>query len=110
MKKTTTSRRVRQSAAETLWAPTPPQIEKTPELASLAVLGFALEMATSALVVAYPEFCDLEPREPLTATAIQAAKVIESARRLGADLAGYRSAIEKEQRAQAQSTDDDIPF
>ena len=68
-------------------------------------------MATTALLVAHPEFSELEPREPFTTTAIEATKVIESARRLDADLAGYRNAIEKDQRRrQARSTADAIPF
>ena len=97
-------------APKALWAPTPAQIENAPELASLATLGCALEMATTALLVAHPELCDLEPRESLPATATQATNIIESARRLAADLAGYRSAIEKDLRRLAESTDDVIPF
>lgn len=93
------------------WTPTPPQLEQAPELAILAALDCALQTATSALLAVYPEFCDLEPHEPLSPAALGASQLISSAHQLRGDIAGYRSAIEHEQKRQSARVDEeDIPF
>ena len=92
------------------WVPTPPQLEQSPELGVLAAIDCALQTAASALLAVYPEFCDMEPREPPSPTALGALQIISAAEQLHASITGYRSAIEREQRQAQRVKADDIPF
>lgn len=109
MKKPT--RKPKPPSAVVGWVPTPPQLEQAPELAILAVLECALETASSALLAVYPEFCDMEPREPLSQPALGALTIISAGKRLHTSIAGYRGAIEREQKkSSAQIKTEEIPF
>ena len=113
MSKPTSKSKPGSSRAAACWTPTPPQLERAPELAILAAIDCALQTATSALLAVYPEFCDMEPHfhEPFSPAALGASQIMSTADQLRTNIAGYRSAIEREQREKAQQVETgDIPF
>jgi len=87
---------------------TRPSIEQlwtAPELAALAVLESAADMAVLALAAVYPEMHDIEDPNDHTDAMRAALSVIEHARALGFTLPRYRLAL-----IRAQERDDALPF
>ena len=84
--------------------PCPPMLERTPELAALAILDAALTASEAALLASYAELYNgaLEG-VPRGASVLRANTVIIHARRLAAALATYRDSLYRdalrEQRA-----------
>jgi hypothetical protein len=81
---------------EQLWA--------APELACLAVLDTAIDMAILAVASVHPELQDQERAEP-TAALRAATLVIDDARALGAAIARYRHVLRRD-----RDRADDLPF
>lgn len=77
----------------------PPFIERSPELAPLAILDAALTASESALLVAFPEiYHGASDGVPRASSVARANAVILNARRLAAALAAYRDALAREAR------------
>jgi len=74
---------------------TPPvlQLGVAPELAALALLEAALEIASAALVAAQPELLHPDDVEPFTDPAETAARLIEQAHSLCGTIHRYRVAL-----------------
>jgi hypothetical protein len=70
-------------------APSVQQLWVAPELASLAVLDAAIDVAILAIGAVYPEMQDQDPADQ-TASLRAATVVLEDARTLAASLARYR--------------------
>ena len=83
---------------EQLWA--------APELACLAVLDAAIDMAILAVAAVHPELQDHQQVEP-TAAVRAATLVIEDARALGAAITRYRLVL---RRDRDRDRADDLPF
>ena len=99
------------SKAANHWAPTPVEIDASPEFAILASLNCALEMTDSALVAAHRELCDDERRKRLSPSAACAAKILQATNLLRASIGKYRAAVEQErEQQQRQSESDEMPF
>lgn len=81
---------------EQLWA--------APELACLAVLDAAIDMAILAIAAVHPELQDNDRAEP-TAALRAATLVIEDARALGAAITRYRLVLRRD-----RDRSDDLPF
>lgn len=80
------------------------QLWVAPELASLAVLDAAIDMAILAIAAVHPEL--QEPEHAETIAALRAATlVIEDARALGAAIARYRLVLRRD-----RDRADDLPF
>ena len=84
--------------------PLPPMLERSPELAALAILEAALTASEAALLAAYAElYNDALDGIPRGASVLRANTVIIHARRLAAALATYRDSLDRdalrEQRA-----------
>jgi hypothetical protein len=77
------------------WWPTPPEIERAPEVALLAALDHALDIAAAAVVAAHPNLLDDEPAyRHLDRPEMKAADaILTRARRLRDALDRYRRAI-----------------
>jgi hypothetical protein len=90
--------RRREPSVEDLWA--------DPELASLAMLEMATDMAILALAAIHPELQDRD-RDPAddTASLRAAVAVIDLARSLGDSLGRYRCALRRD-----KDRNEDIPF
>lgn len=73
--------------------PTPPEIARNPEIAALAILDCALELAARALLAAHPELDG--DRGPLSAPARSALSALERAWKLRRHLARYRRLSEE---------------
>jgi hypothetical protein len=80
------------------------QLWVAPELACLAVLDAAIDMAILAIAAVHPELQDQEHAEP-TAALRAATLVIEDARALGAALTRYRLVLRRH-----HDRADDLPF
>ncbi|RLB54807.1 MAG: hypothetical protein DRI90_19925 [Deltaproteobacteria bacterium] len=77
--------------------PTPGEIDKTPEVATLTVLDIALEVAIHALVARYPDLEDPDQREwlmPPPASAPLAAVVVGVADTLRCAVHNYLATVE----------------
>lgn len=86
----------RQPSVEQLWV--------APELASLAVLDAAVDMAILAITAVYPEMADQDPADQ-TAALRAATVVTEDARTLLASMARYRLILRR-----VPDRADDTPF
>lgn len=86
----------RDLSIEQLWA--------APELACLAVLDAAIDMAILAVASVHPELQDHDSAEP-TAALRAATVVIEDARALGASILRYRLVLRR-----PHDRADDLPF
>jgi hypothetical protein len=77
------------------WQPTPPEIDRAPEIALLAVLDHALDTAAAAVIAAHPNILDDEPLyRRLDRPEMKAADaILTRARRLRDALDQYRRAI-----------------
>lgn len=77
--------------------PLPPMLERSPELAALAILEAALTASEAALLAAYAELYNgaLEGI-PRGASVLRANSVIIHARRLAAALATYRDSLDRD--------------
>ena len=91
--------------------PTPPEIVHDPELAILAVLDAVLDATANSLVAAHLELCDPEPDpHPTSRPTALAAAILRQARRMRANLARYRTAIDEQRRAAAGRSSDANSF
>lgn len=81
-----------------LLLPIPPALDRSPELAPLAILDAALATSESALLAACPELHMPPEHAHRGATTRRANTVILQARRLAAAIAAYRDAIERDAR------------
>lgn len=88
------------------WLPTPPQLERDPELAILAVLHTTLQVAVYALVAAYPQLATDYPL-PSDRDFHVASKILSLAYQLRRAISEYRRALDD---AHATPTDDDATF
>lgn len=77
--------------------PIPPVLERSPELAPLAILDAALTACEAALLASYAEIHhgDIEDA-PRGSSVLRANAIITQARRLAAALAAYRDAVDRD--------------
>lgn len=99
------------------WQPTPPEIDRAPEVALLAVLDHALDVVATAIVAAHPNLLDDEPfYRHLDRPELKAADaILTRARRLRDALHRYRRVIaalhaSAETTPEAPGGLDEIPF
>lgn len=79
--------------------PIPPLLERSPELAALAILEAALSASEAALLASYSELYNgALDGIPRGASVLRANSVIIHARRLSTALATYRDSLEREAR------------
>lgn len=78
--------------------PIPPLLERSPELAPLAILDAALMACEAALLASYAEIYHGVGDPPRASGLARASAVITQARRLGTVLAAYRDAVERDAR------------
>jgi hypothetical protein len=79
--------------------PIPPLLERSPELAALAILEAALSASEAALLASYAELYNgALDGVPRGSSVLRANAVIIHARRLTALLASYRDALERDAR------------
>jgi hypothetical protein len=79
--------------------PFPPALEQCPELASLAILDVALSAVEYALNAVCPEITHGTLNgAPCSSTVVRAKAIISQARRLGACIAAYRDAVDRDAR------------
>lgn len=77
--------------------PRPPLLERTPELAALAILEAALTASEAALLASYAELYNgALDGIPRGASVLRANTVIIHARRLAAALATYRDSLDRD--------------
>lgn len=77
--------------------PIPPLLERSPELAALAILEAALTASEAALLAAYAELYNgALDGIPRGASVLRANAVIVHARRLAAALAAYRDSLDRD--------------
>ena len=84
---------VREPATAAAFTPPVLLLGVAPELAALALLEAALEVASAALVAAQPELLYPDDVEPFTDPAEVAARLIEQARSLCGTIHRYRIAL-----------------
>jgi len=75
--------------AMSLYLPTPPEIDETPELAILSVLNFTLDVVSHALVAAHPEIASEDGLPPAASAARCAECILGHAYKLKLLLASY---------------------
>ena len=78
------------------WFPTPPELDRAPELAVLAALDGVLEITFCALLAAHPELADAERpywRLPASKSSCIAANIVVRAEQLRRDLTTYRRCL-----------------
>lgn len=99
------------------WLLAPHELEQAPELALLAVLDRALDIAAYAVLVAHPELSESEPRPywcPPELDTHRAETLLRLADRLRRALSLYRIAVLRtlppKQPPQGTAGRDDIPF
>jgi hypothetical protein len=95
------------------WRPTPPEIDRAPEVALLAVLDHGLDVAAAALVAAHPNLLDDDPfyRRLDRPTTKAADIILTRVRRLREALHRYRRALAAPPSADHHTpADPDIPF
>jgi hypothetical protein len=99
------------------WRPSPPEIDRAPEVALLAVLDLALDVAMAAVVAAHPNLVDDEPfyrqlhrPEMKAADAIltRAGRLRDALDRYRRALAALRAGADREPKPPGDP--DDIPF
>jgi hypothetical protein len=79
--------------------PVPPLLERSPELAALAILETALCASEAALLASYAELYNgALAGIPRGASVLRANAVIVHARRLAVAIAAYRDSLEREAR------------
>lgn len=78
--------------------PLPPDLERSPELAPLAILDAALTACEAALLASYAEIYHGVGGAPRGSSRLRAGAVITQARRLGTVLAAYRDAVDRDAR------------
>jgi hypothetical protein len=78
--------------------PAPPALERSPELAPLAILDAALTACEAALLASYAEIFHGVGEHLRTSSLQRASVVITQARRLGTVLASYREAVDRDAR------------
>jgi len=78
--------------------PLPPILERSPELAPLAILDAALTACEAALLASYAEIYHGVGDTPRGSTLLRATALITQARRLGTALAAYREGLERDAR------------
>jgi len=78
--------------------PVPPVLERSPELAPLAILDAALTACEAALLASYAEIYHGVGDAPRASGRLCASAVITQARRLGTVLAAYREAVDRDAR------------
>lgn len=79
--------------------PIPPLLERSPELAALAILDAALSASEAALLASYAELYNgALDGLPRGSAVLRANTVIIHARRLAAALASYRDSLEERAR------------
>lgn len=96
---------VRAPASAAAFTPPVAALGVAPELAALALLEAALEIACAALVAAQPELLRPDDFEPSTDSALVAATLVEQARALCGSVNRYRLAL-----ALDPGPDGPIPF
>lgn len=99
------------------WRPTPPEIDRDPEVALLAALDHALDVAAAAILAAHPNLVDDEaPYRQLHRPEVRAADaILTHARRLRDALRRYRQATaalhaDPSREPTRAGDPDDIPF
>jgi hypothetical protein len=86
--------------------PTPHELNEAPELAVLAALDLTLEVATRALIAAYPELCeDKLPRYRIKPV-ICGDRILSRAIKLQVALARYRQTVLGLDLMDSDATDD----
>jgi len=75
--------------------PTPPELAQSPQLAILALLEFALELAIHALIAQHPQLCDHErpywiAQIPSTPSSVMAEAILSTADSLKQSVDDYR--------------------
>ena len=86
--------------------PTIEELTSAPELAALAALHSAIEVATRALLAAHPELCeDRIPRTKLLAV-VRGHRLLNLTGKTQALLALYRQAVAPDRRIPPDATDD----
>ena len=79
--------------------PIPPLLERSPELAALAILEAALSASEAALLASYAELYNgVLDGVPRGASVLRANAIIIHARRLAAVLGSYRESLDREAR------------
>lgn len=77
--------------------PIPPLLERSPELAALAILEAALSASEAALLASYAQLYNGElDGFPRGSSVLRANSVIINARRLSAALATYRDSLDRD--------------
>ncbi|MHB8876692.1 MAG: hypothetical protein ACYC8T_23600 [Myxococcaceae bacterium] len=77
--------------------PIPPVLERSPELAPLAILDVALTACEAALLVSYAEIHHGAIEDsPRGSSVLRANAIITLARRLAAAIAAYRDAVDRD--------------
>ncbi len=77
--------------------PFPPRLERSPELAPLAILDAALSVSEAALLAEHADLYNgAIDAAPSGSSVLRANAVITHARRLAAALAAYREALDRE--------------
>lgn len=99
----------RRLRVEADWTLVPPDLDAAPELAALAAVRAAGEVAVTALLAANPELTAGDD-SPLPVCALAARRVIDEACRLRRALDDYRGLLAALAAAAADRPDDDIPF
>jgi hypothetical protein len=84
---------LREPAIAAAFTPPVEQLGVAPELAALALLEAALEVASAALVAAQPELMRPDDFEPSTDSAIIASRLVEQSRALRGTINRYRIAL-----------------
>ena len=84
---------VREPATAAAFTPPVAQLCVSPELAALALLEAALEVARAALVAAQPELLRPDVFEPSTDSAQVAARLVEQALAVRGTINRYRAAL-----------------
>lgn len=86
--------------------PTPHELNEAPELAVLAALDLTLEVATRALIAAYPELCeDKLPRYRIKPV-ICGDRILSRAIKLQVALSRYRQTVLGQDLVDSDATDD----
>lgn len=95
-----------------LWYPTPNDLDRHPELASLALLETAVEVAATALATAWPEiWLDDEHGSLWDEVPKEVHRLLDRAVRLRRAIATYRAMLERADEAKhASNSSDEIPF
>ena len=76
--------------------PLPPVFERSPELASLAILDATLAVTETALLASFGAGYDGSVDDTRRSSVLRANAIITQARRLAAAVAAYRDALQRE--------------